>query len=213
MFDFAVALVVALGGAIRRLVQFFKDEFVDAPVPASVSQRYEAKVKRPKMRMDEAAYIRLRRELERRLTEEEQAFLFLAHAINVDEAYDVGQIAARYGKPLYYVATVLRGAECRLANNMAIRPHLQAILDLRFDDTLDLATTYANLRRPGVAKNLRIALIKGYMKSLSELERAALRICYGSALEACIDVTARHHRLAVDGQIPQAGFAHPARLT
>ena len=198
MFDFIATLV----GAIRRLVQFFKDEFVDAPVPASVSQRYEARVMRPKSRMDDPAYLRLRRELERRLTEEEQAFLFLAHAINVDKAYDLGQIAARCGKPLYYVATVLRGAECRLANSIAIRPHLQAILDLRFDDTLDLATTYAKLRRPGVAKNLRIALIKGYMRSLSELERAALRICYGSALEACIDVTARHHRLGGDGQPP-----------
>jgi hypothetical protein len=209
MFD----LVAALIGVIRRLVQFFKDEFVDAPIPASVSQRYAGKFMRPKARMDDPAYIRLRRELERRLTEEEQRYLFLAHAISVDEAYDVGQIAAQCGKPLYYVATVLRGAECRLANSIAIRPHLQAILDLRFDDTLDLATTYAKLRRPGVAKNLRIALIKGYMASLSELERAALRICYGSALEACLDVTVRHHRLTGARLHPQAGFARSARLT
>ena len=205
--------VMALGGAIRRLVQFIQDEFVDAPVPASVSQRYADKFMRPKARMDDPAYTRLRRELERRLNDEEQGFLFLAHAISVDEAYDVGQIAGHCGKPLYYVATVLRGAECRLANSIAIRPHLQAILDLRFDDTLDLATTYAKLRRPGVAKNLRIALIKGYMDSLSELERAALRICYGSALEACIDVTARHHRLAGARLHPQADFARPAQIT
>jgi hypothetical protein len=209
MFSF----VNAPGGAIRRLVQFFKDEFVDAPVPASISQRYADKFIRPKNRMDEKAYIRLRTELERSLTEEESHFLFLAHGISVDEAYDVGQIAGLCGKPLYYVATVLRGAECRLENSAAIRPHLHAILDLRFDDTLDLATTYASLRRPGVAKNIRIALIRGYMESLSELERAALRICYGTALEACIDVTGRHHRLSGARLHPRAALARPAQLT
>lgn len=208
-----LSFVTAPGGAFHRLVQFFKDEFVDAPVPAAISQRYADKFIRPKDRMDDQAYIRLRMELEHRLTEEERHVLFLAHGISVDEAYDVGQIAGLCGKPLYYVATVLRGAECRLANSMAIRPHLQAILDLRFDDTLDLATTYAKLRRPGVAKNLRVALIRGYMESLSEFERAALRICYGTALEACIDVTARHHRLAGDRLHPPAPFARPASLT
>lgn len=209
MFSF----VNAPGGAIRRLVQFFKDEFVDASVPACISQRYADKFIRPKNRMDEKAYYRLRTELEHRLTEEEQHFLFLAHGISVDEAYDVGQIAGLCGKPLYYVATVLRGAECRLENSAAIRPHLHAILDLRFDDTLDLATTYAKLRRPGVAKNIRIALIRGYMESLSELERAAMRICYGSALEACIDVTARHHRLGGEKLHSHTALARPVRLT
>lgn len=183
------------GGPIRRLIQFLKDEFVKAPVPASIARRYADKGVAPEDRMDEPAYQRLCTALEDRLSEEECRFLFLAHGLGVDKACDVAQIASRYGKPLYYVATVLRGAECLLENNRAIRPHLQAILDLRFDDTLDLATTYAKLRRPGVAKNVRIALIRGYMVSLTDLERAALRICYGSALEACMDVTARHYRL------------------
>ena len=204
-------LATALAAMTRRLVQFFKDAFVDAPVPASVSQRYADKFMRPKARMGDLAYTRLRDELESRLTEDERTFLFLAHGISMDEAYDVGQIAGRCGKPLCYVATVLRGAECRLENCAALRPHLQAILDLRFDDTLDLATTYARLRRPGVARNVRIALIKGYVASLSELERAAMRICYGTPLEACIDVTARHHHVAGEWLHPGAAFGRPIR--
>ncbi|MDX5401566.1 MAG: hypothetical protein LPJ93_04160 [Rhodobacterales bacterium] len=199
------------GGLIRRVIQFLKDEFVDAPVPASIAHRYADRAMSPEDRMENPAYQRLCAALQDRLSEEECRFLFLAHGLDGDAACDVAQIANRYRKPLYYVATVLRGAECLLENNKAIRPHLQAILDLRFEDTLDLATTYADLRRPGVAKNIRIALVRGYMASLTDLERAAMRICYGSALEACMDVTARHYHLHPARKAPRARRPEPAR--
>lgn len=185
----------ATTSTLMRFASFMKCEFVPEKVPKNISERYAHKFIRPIHCMDKAPYRKLRTALIRKLSVEECNFLFLALGISVDDALDGGRIAKNHGKSLLYVATVLRGAECLLENNIYIRPHLQAILDLRFEDTLDLANTYTNLRRGGIAKNLRLSLIRAYMASLSELERAALRICYGSAWEACVDVTARHYRI------------------
>jgi hypothetical protein len=181
--------------SFNRFALFVKSEFVRAPVPQSISARYDNKFVRPINQMNKRPYRNLRSSLEENLSAEECNFLFLALGFSVDHALDAGRIAQICGKPPFYVATVLRGAECLLQNNKTIRPLLQDILDLRFEDTLDLAETYADLRRSGRAKNIRIALIKAYMKSLSEFERACLLICYGSAWEACIDVTERHYGL------------------
>lgn len=189
---------------LKRFVSFLKSEFVRASVPQSISARYDHKFVRPINQLNKEPYRKLRSALEEKLSTEECDFLFLALGFSVDHAVDAGRIAQSYGKPPFYVATVLRGAECFLENDKTIRPLLQDILDLRFEDTLDLAKTYADLRRPGKAKNIRIALIKAYMTSLSEFERVCLRICYGSAREACIDVTERHYGLkqARDHKVP-----------
>ncbi len=180
---------------LKRFILFLQSELVRAPVPQSISARYDNKFARPINQMNKRPYRKLRSALKEKLSAEECDFLFLALGFSVDHALDAGRIAQSCGKPRFYVATVLRGAECLLENNKAIRPLLQDILDLRFEDTLDLAETYADLRRPGIAKNIRIALIEAYMRSLSEFERACLWICYGSAWEACIDVTERHYGL------------------
>jgi hypothetical protein len=180
---------------LKRFVSFIKSEFVRAPVPQGISARYDQKFRRPINLMHEQPYRKLRSALEEKLSADECGYLFLAFGFSIDDALDAGRIAQGCSNSAFYVATVLRGAECLLENNKTIRPLLQDILDLRFEDTLDLAETYIDLRRRGEAKNKRVTLINSYLASLSEFERVCLRICYGSACEACIDVTQRHYGL------------------